>query len=80
MNRLLIPLKRFFLSEYETQKAIPILSDRQFVVSKDNLTAQEVHRQKELFWYREELFKRVRGRWKEVKEIVVLIKIEIISL
>ena len=46
---------------------IPTLSGRQFVVSKAKLTLKEEKHQKELFWYREELFKRVKGTWREVR-------------
>jgi hypothetical protein len=48
---------------------IPTLSDRQFVLTKSNLTLAEEKAQRELFWYREELFKCVRGRWREVSII-----------
>jgi len=41
------------------------LSDRQFVVTKSSLTSAEEKNQRELFWYREELFRFIRGRWCE---------------
>lgn len=62
----LIPIKKFALPEDDVAKVIPTLSDRQFVVSKSNLSKEQERAQRELFWYREELFKYVRGRWKEV--------------
>jgi hypothetical protein len=43
-----------------------MLSDRQFVVDKTKLSIAEYKLQRELFWYREELFKSVRGHWREV--------------
>ena len=43
-----------------------MLSDRQFVVDKTKLSVAEYKLQRELFWYREELFKSVRGHWREV--------------
>ena len=43
-----------------------MLSDRQFVVDKTKLSAAEYKLQRELFWYREELFKSVHGHWREV--------------
>jgi hypothetical protein len=64
---IILPVKRFLLPESQTDKPIPTLSDRQFVVSKSKLTKREEKHQKELFWYREELFKRVKGRWREVR-------------
>lgn len=54
------------LSEKETSEPIPMLSDRQFVVAKDKLSEAELQLQRELFWYREALFKIARGYWKEV--------------
>jgi hypothetical protein len=46
---------------------MPSLSGRQFVVNKSKLSSEDIKLQRELFWYREELFKAVRGRWKEVR-------------
>ncbi|KAI0818742.1 transport protein Trs120 or TRAPPC9 TRAPP II complex subunit-domain-containing protein [Irpex lacteus] len=64
-TRILLPLQRFRLSDEQISQPIPTLSDRQFVVAKSNLSSKEEAVQRELFWYREELLKRVRGRWKE---------------
>ncbi|KZT09435.1 uncharacterized protein LAESUDRAFT_694916 [Laetiporus sulphureus 93-53] len=63
--RLVIPIKKIHLSEEDIAKPIPTLSDRQFVVTKSNLSSAEVKAQRELFWYREELFKVIHGRWRE---------------
>jgi hypothetical protein len=57
------------LPEEFITKPIPTLSDRQFVVAKSDLTAAEQKVQQELFWYREELFKCIRGQWQEVSSI-----------
>ncbi|KAI0306435.1 TRAPP II complex [Multifurca ochricompacta] len=65
MTRLVLPLKKVKLAEEITSQAIPMLSDRQFVVDKTKLSLEEYKLQRELFWYREELFKRVRGCWRE---------------
>ena len=44
---------------------IPSLTNRQFVVTG---LASEVEKvQRELFWYREELLKKVLASWKEVR-------------
>jgi hypothetical protein len=64
--RLILPLKRFRLSEEQLEKPIPTLSDRQFVVDKTGMSSSEARLQRELFWYREDLFKCVRARWQEV--------------
>lgn len=63
---LLIPIKKISLSMEQTTKPVPTLSDKQFVVTKSSLTSAEEHAQRELFWYREELFRTVHGEWKEV--------------
>ncbi|KAG6909694.1 hypothetical protein DXG01_015895 [Tephrocybe rancida] len=65
MSRLVIPIRKFSLSEEQLSQPIPTLSDRQFVVQKSKLSDQEARAQREFFWYREELFKLVRGRWRE---------------
>lgn len=59
-------MKKFLLPEEIVSQPIPTLSDRQFVVNKSKLTTTEEKNQRELFWYREELFKFIRGRWREV--------------
>ncbi|KAI0375001.1 hypothetical protein BV20DRAFT_1041173 [Pilatotrama ljubarskyi] len=64
-SRIVIPVKKIALSEEHVSRPIPMLSDRQYVVSTSKLTAAEERAQRELFWYREELFKVVRGRWRE---------------
>lgn len=65
--RIIIPIKKFILSEEQLEKPIPTLSDRQFVVQKSKLSAQDAQIQRELFWYREHLFAAVRGFWREVR-------------
>jgi hypothetical protein len=64
--RIVLPLRKLSLSADQISKPVPTLSDRQFVVDKSNLSSTEETIRRELFWYREELFKCVRGRWKEV--------------
>ncbi|TFY82625.1 hypothetical protein EWM64_g1393 [Hericium alpestre] len=64
-SRIVLPLKKILLSEEVTSKPIPTLSDRQFVVTKSSLTTAEEKAQRELFWYREELFKCIKGTWRE---------------
>jgi len=63
---MVLPLKRIQLPEEVTSQAIPMLSNRQFVVEKTKLSSEEDKLQRELFWYREELFKMVQGHWREV--------------
>jgi trafficking protein particle complex subunit 9 len=72
MTRIVLPIKKMILSESDISKPIPTLSDRQFVVTKSDLTDAEQKLQRELFWYREELFKSVQGHWQEVSFPVIL--------
>lgn len=65
--RLVIPLKKFLLGNEHISRPIPTLSDRQFVVDKTKLSDAEQKMQRELFWYREELFKSLRCQWREVR-------------
>ena len=66
MSRIVLPIRKMILTQEEISKPIPTLSDRQFVVTKSDLTDAEQRLQRELFWYREELFKSVQGHWQEV--------------
>ncbi|ODQ68431.1 Trs120-domain-containing protein [Nadsonia fulvescens var. elongata DSM 6958] len=66
-SRFLIPIKRIHLSSHTLRQLIPSLSGRQFVVN--NVVNNEQDRSmRELFWYREELFKNLRGTWHEIPE------------
>ncbi|KAJ8462585.1 hypothetical protein ONZ45_g17885 [Pleurotus djamor] len=64
--RIVLPMKRILLAEDHVSREIPTLSDRQFIVSKSKLSQEEERTNRALFWYREELFKSVQGRWREV--------------
>ncbi|KAF8628414.1 hypothetical protein AX15_003936 [Amanita polypyramis BW_CC] len=64
-TKLLIPLRKFSLPLALVSKPVPTLSDRQFVVAKSGLSTSDEQLQRELFWYREELFKIICGRWCE---------------
>ncbi|KAG1756741.1 TRAPP II complex [Suillus paluster] len=65
MSRIMLPVKKFRLSDDQISQPIPTLSDRQFVVGKSRLSIEEEQAQRELFWYREELLKIISARWKE---------------
>lgn len=64
---LVMAIKKILIDEALRSEPIPTLSDKQFVVAQSSLSQREEQAQRELFWYREELFKCVRGRWREVK-------------
>ncbi|KAJ7774579.1 TRAPP II complex [Mycena maculata] len=64
-SRVVFPIKKFILSEAHVSQPIPTLSDRQFIVTKSKLSKAQERAQRELFWYREELFKNLRGHWRE---------------
>lgn len=66
VHSIILPLKRLSLPVAVTQQPIPTLSNRQFVVSKEKLSATEEQVQRELFWYREHLFKSLKAHWREV--------------
>lgn len=68
-SSIILPIRKMILPEEVINKPIPTLSDRQFVVAKSDLTKAEQKVQQELFWYREELFKSIRGEWQEVRFI-----------
>jgi len=72
-TRIVLPVKKFLLPGEHVSQPIPTLSDRQFVVTKSNLTSAEEKNQRELFWYREELFKFIRGHWREVRGSSVVV-------
>ncbi|OCB84083.1 hypothetical protein A7U60_g8755 [Sanghuangporus baumii] len=61
--RLLLPIERFSLPTTVTTAPIPSLTNRQYVVS--GLANEEDKAQRELFWHREELLKKVHASWKE---------------
>lgn len=65
--RIILPLRKFTLPEEVTREPVPTLSLRQFVVTKSKLSKEEEKLQRELFWYREEVFKIVKGLWREVR-------------
>lgn len=55
------------LQDSVSSSAIPMLSDRQFVVAKDKLSEEAELLQRELFWYREKLVELLKARWLEVR-------------
>ncbi|KAL7272815.1 hypothetical protein RUND412_004361 [Rhizina undulata] len=65
-SRIILPVKRIFLSNPTT--AIPSLSasQRQFVVSSTKITAEQERQTRESFWYREEILKNLTGHWEEL--------------
>ncbi|TFK29959.1 hypothetical protein FA15DRAFT_677283 [Coprinopsis marcescibilis] len=65
MSRIVLPIKKIVLPDNVINQPVPTLSDRQFVVTKSDLTDSEQKLQRELFWYREELLKTVKGYWQE---------------
>lgn len=66
IDRVILPIRRFSLDDAQVSKAIPTLSDRQFIVAKEKLSSADEQLQRELFWYREHLLSCVKARWKEV--------------
>lgn len=60
-KRLVLPIKRIEL-DYENLRPIPSLSGKQYVVPK--ISRAEDQYQREMFWYREEILKRIKGTWR----------------
>ncbi len=65
--RMLVPVERIRLTREEVERPIPSLSERQFVVSKVKKSEVEERKVRELFWYRQELLKRIQANWNEVR-------------
>lgn len=66
ISRFVLILPRIYLDKPHT--AIPSLntgSKRQFVVSANKLTFEAEAADREAFWFREELLKRIHGTWRE---------------
>jgi len=70
-----IPIKKVALEEEAANQPIPTLSEKQFVVATSSLSKTEEKAQRELFWYREELFKCVRAQWREVSTDLSILSI-----
>lgn len=65
-SRVILPIRRIFLSE--PTASIPSLSanQRQFVVSTAKVTPEQERQTREAFWYREEVLKYIQGIWEEL--------------
>ncbi|KPV77636.1 uncharacterized protein RHOBADRAFT_33796 [Rhodotorula graminis WP1] len=63
---MLVRLDRLALTSEQLDQPIPALSERQFVVAKVKRSPEEARLERELFWYREELLRRVKLSWNEV--------------
>ncbi|KAI6022691.1 TRAPP II complex [Pisolithus marmoratus] len=64
-SRIILPVRRLRLDDDVISRPIPILTDRQHVIMKSNLSTEEEQARREAFWYREELLKIIRAQWKE---------------
>ncbi|KAF8968005.1 hypothetical protein BGZ46_010939 [Entomortierella lignicola] len=63
-QRIILPVRRMVLSTEQLSTPIPTLSNKQFVVARGAaLSADELALERSLFWFREELLKRVVARW-----------------
>ncbi|KAF8534674.1 TRAPP II complex [Trichophaea hybrida] len=65
-SRIILPVKRIFLSN--PYAPIPSISttQRQFVVSTTKISLDTERQSREAFWYREELLSRLSGIWEEL--------------
>ncbi|KAI8373047.1 TRAPP II complex [Radiomyces spectabilis] len=65
-KRLLLPMKRLFLTPDECLESIPSLEpNRQFVVSQaPKMPPEQEQARLKMFWYREHLLRRIKGVWR----------------
>ncbi|GAA5872900.1 hypothetical protein JCM8547_003260 [Rhodosporidiobolus lusitaniae] len=64
--RMLVRLNRIDLDAEQLWKPIPSFTERQFVVAKVKRSSEDERLERELFWYREELLRRVKLTWSEI--------------
>ncbi|OCF62347.1 hypothetical protein L486_02015 [Kwoniella mangroviensis CBS 10435] len=64
-ERMILPLPRLSISQDLLSRPIPSLSERQYIVDKEMKSASRVKKDRELFWYREELLGMVKATWTE---------------
>ncbi|KAF9137852.1 hypothetical protein BGX30_009846 [Mortierella sp. GBA39] len=63
-QRIILPVRRMVLSTEQLATPIPTLSNKQFVLARGTaLSSEEQAKERALFWFREELLKRVVARW-----------------
>ncbi|KAK2731818.1 hypothetical protein FQN55_004432 [Onygenales sp. PD_40] len=63
VSRFVLVVPRIYLEN--PHKTIPSSSKRQFIVSAHKLSYEAESSSRELFWFREELLKHLRGSWKD---------------
>lgn len=61
----LLPVRRLFITDEEAHQPIPQPAERQFVLRRTHTSSTSLT-DRELFWYREKLFSRLRASWKEL--------------
>lgn len=65
-SRIVMPIHRMLLDEASAHAPIPSIVDKQYVVPKArSATASAEQERLALFWYKEELLKRLSGEWVE---------------
>ncbi|EIW73613.1 hypothetical protein TREMEDRAFT_26647, partial [Tremella mesenterica DSM 1558] len=64
-ERLILPIPRIRLLVKDISRPIPILTERQYVVDKRQISQAETKRKKEMFWYREQLLNLLFAKWVE---------------
>lgn len=64
-SRVVLPIRRFLLTEKHITQPIPTLLGEQFVVRQCKCSQPETMAERELFWYQEHLLRNIRGYWQE---------------
>ncbi|KAF8946106.1 hypothetical protein BGZ47_001308 [Haplosporangium gracile] len=63
-QRIILPVRRMVLSTEQLATPIPTLSNKQFVLARGAvMSSEDQAKERALFWFREELLKRVVARW-----------------
>ncbi|KAF9165441.1 hypothetical protein DFQ26_000122 [Actinomortierella ambigua] len=64
-QRIILPIRRLALSTAHISQPIPKLTNKQFVVARGaaQQSEEDLQLERSLFWFREELLKRVVARW-----------------
>ncbi|WRT67660.1 uncharacterized protein IL334_004632 [Kwoniella shivajii] len=64
-ERMILPLPRKSISQSLLSRPIPSLSSKQYIVDKEKKSDDRLKKERELFWYREELLNSIKAIWTE---------------
>ncbi|WWC70625.1 uncharacterized protein I206_104576 [Kwoniella pini CBS 10737] len=64
-ERMILPLPRRMIPQELLVRPIPSLAERQYIVDKEKKSPFQLKKDRELFWYREELLALIKATWME---------------